>query len=524
MKRLVLAPGMRVKPARGGSNAGGFEPPTSPDSRSGAIARRSVAQSSSRHLPLASERVQRLQKSVDEFAWSRLPWGGQTCATARLLGTARGADMKTGMPRTPGEAMRIHICMKFRSSVVRATLFTATALGCVVAACIGAPQAQAQFVCFGIEAGVVGFAGTATGGSSMACGPNARATDDFATATGTFAAATGLAATATGESSLANGTRANATGAGANAIGENATAIGTRSNATGINATALGGPGTIANGTNATALGQGSLANGDATTAIGQASTANGTGATAIGQGSTASASGAVAVGFNSAATGVNGIAIGNGATATGSIAVGGAARAANGGAAFGDGAVATGSNATAIGPGASATFANSSAFGAGATATAANQMAFGTALNTYRLPGITSAASLAAQSGPTSFVTTDAGGNLAATNFGPQNIAGLSASVTALQQGFSIVQENLQHGLNQAYEGTAVAIAMSGSALPDNKRFAITSNWGNFRGTNAMSFIAQARISDNIVANAGFASGFQYGGVGSRAGLTFAW
>ena len=33
---------MRVKPARGGSNAGGCEPPTSPDRRSGAIARRSA--------------------------------------------------------------------------------------------------------------------------------------------------------------------------------------------------------------------------------------------------------------------------------------------------------------------------------------------------------------------------------------------------------------------------------------------------------------------------------------------------
>src|SRR5262249_33575884 len=197
---------------------------------------------------------------------------------------------------------------------------------------------------------------------------------------------------------------------------------------------------------------------------------------------------------------------IGTAAAATASSGVGPAALASNGGAAFGDGAVAPGTTATAVGPGASATFVNSSAFGAGASATAANQMAFGTASNTYRLPGITSAASLAAQSGPTSFVTTDANGNLAATNFGPQNIAGLSASVAALQQGFSIVQENLQHGLNQAYEGTAVAIAMSGSALPDNKRFAITSNWGNFRGTNAMSFIAQARVSDNIVANAAFA------------------
>jgi trimeric autotransporter adhesin len=50
-----------------------------------------------------------------------------------------------------------------------------------------------------------------------------------------------------------------------------------------------------------------------------------------------------------------------------------------------------------------------------------------------------------------------------------------------------------------------------------------ITTNWGNFRGTNAKSLIA-ARISNNIVANAGFATGFQYGGIGTRAGLTFAW
>lgn len=38
------------------------------------------------------------------------------------------------------------------------------------------------------------------------------------------------------------------------------------------------------------------------------------------------------------------------------------------------------------------------------------------------------------------------------------------------------------------------------------------------------MSLIAQARISDNVVANTGFASGFQYGGFGARAGVTLAW
>ena len=42
MKRLIMAAVMRVKPARGGSNAGGCEPPTSSARRSGAIARRSA--------------------------------------------------------------------------------------------------------------------------------------------------------------------------------------------------------------------------------------------------------------------------------------------------------------------------------------------------------------------------------------------------------------------------------------------------------------------------------------------------
>jgi trimeric autotransporter adhesin len=133
---------------------------------------------------------------------------------------------------------------------------------------------------------------------------------------------------------------------------------------------------------------------------------------------------------------------------------------------------------------------------------------------------------SLAAQSGPTYIVTTDGNGNLAATSLSVPDISGLNANVGALQQNVRLLQENLQHGLNQAYEGTAIAIAiaMGGAALPDNKRFAVTTNWGNFRGTNAMSLVAQARISNNVVANAGFAGGFQYGGIGTRAGLTFAW
>ena len=90
--------------------------------------------------------------------------------------------------------------MKFRLSAVRATILTGTALGCVVAACIGAPQAQAQFVCIGNPDGALvppgaafGFGATATGISTMACGTFAAATGDFATATSANATANGLA-------------------------------------------------------------------------------------------------------------------------------------------------------------------------------------------------------------------------------------------------------------------------------------------------------------------------------------------
>jgi YadA-like membrane anchor domain len=212
---------------------------------------------------------------------------------------------------------------------------------------------------------------------------------------------------------------------------------------------------------------QGSIANGETASAYGQGSNATGAATTAIGQASIASATGA-----------------------------------------------------TAVGAGASATFANSAAFGAGATATAANQMEFGTASNTYRMPGITSAASLAAQSGPTSIVTTDAAGHLAAATFTPQDISGLQTNVSTLQTNVAVLQTQIK----QAFEGTAVAIALGGSALPSDKRFAITTNWGTFRGENAMSLVGQMRLSQNVVLNGGVGAGFAQGGVGGRAGVTVAW
>ncbi|QHO79220.1 hypothetical protein ACH79_31970 [Bradyrhizobium sp. CCBAU 051011] len=135
-------------------------------------------------------------------------------------------------------------------------------------------------------------------------------------------------------------------------------------------------------------------------------------------------------------------------------------------------------------------------------------------------MSGITSAASLAAQSGPTSIVTTDANGNLAAAPFSAQDISGLQTNVSVLQGNVATLQTQMR----QAFEGTAIAIAMGGSALPSDKKFAISTNWGTFRGQNAMSLGAQMRLNEYVVLNGGVAAGFAQGGVGGRAGVTVAW
>jgi trimeric autotransporter adhesin len=82
----------------------------------------------------------------------------------------------------------------------------------------------------------------------------------------------------------------------------------------------------------------------------------------------------------------------------------------------------------------------------------------------------------------------------------------------------------SLQTQMRQGFEGTAIAIAMGGSVLPSDKKFAISTNWGTFRGENAMSLNAQMRLSEYVVVNGGVGAGFAQGGVGGRAGVTVAW
>jgi trimeric autotransporter adhesin len=251
-------------------------------------------------------------------------------------------------------------------------------------------------------------------------------------------------------------------------------------------------------------------ASGNGAVAIGDPNTATGTGAVAIGANNTATGNGAVAVGNSNQAIGDGAIGIGQYANAIGTAAT-----------ALGAGANAVGMNSTALGAGASTGgYANSTAIGAGARNTAANQVTIGVAGTTYYLPGITSSASLAAQSGTTYFTTTDSSGHLGTSVYGPNDIAALYNGLYSLNGAVS----QLRNDVDKAYEGSAVAIALGGGLMPDNKKFAITANYGNYNGYSAFGAIGYVKLTDNIYINGGVGVGLTKGDVGGRVGATFAW
>jgi hypothetical protein len=136
-----------------------------------------------------------------------------------------------------------------------------------------------------------------------------------------------------------------------------------------------------------------------------------------------------------------------------------------------------------------------------------------GTSTNTYTAPGITSAASTAAQSGPLQVVTSDSKGNLATET--PNNLV----------EGSSAFQ-TLQNQVNQNAGGVALAIALGGgpTILPDCKQLAVTANCGTFAGQTAFGASGVWRVSDNVFINGGMGAAILQGTVGGRAGVTVAW
>lgn len=180
---------------------------------------------------------------------------------------------------------------------------------------------------------------------------------------------------------------------------------------------------------------------------------------------------------------------------------------------AAGYGARADGARSTAIGTQAQASGEESVAIGAGAVATRPRQVAIGTAASTYSLPGVASAASRAAQSGPTQVVTTDAAGNLAA----------LPIDLAAIDQRIDGVAAYAREGRREARQGIAAAMAMTAAAMPSRPgKTSWNGNTATYKGEWAVGFAVAHRldVAIPVAINAGVSlAGNSFGG--ARMGLS---
>lgn len=369
--------------------------------------------------------------------------------------------------------------------------------------------AMAQFVCSGSATGSIPVSGSGSASANqhdVVCGISSVA-QGAATGTSGGATSLGFGAFALGANSTTIGSFAGAStpAAGVTSIGANANATGA---AAGTYSTAIGAGADPNTGNQVQSTGNYSVAIGGGDGVGANASRSLGTLSVAIGGSTVANSANSTVVGSNTSVSGTGASSFGTGNIVNGNNAV-----------AIGSGVTATADNATAIGAGAQATFANSTAVGNGATTTAANQVAIGNGANTYKMAGLTSAASTAAQTGPVSFVTTDAAGNLAATSFSPANF---QTQINSLSS--QIIDNRLE-----ARTGTAVALAAgSMPALLPGRKFALSAGYGNFQGANAFAIGATALLYDSknyaIVGNVGGGVGLERSVAGGRGAVSLQW
>ena len=85
---------------------------------------------------------------------------------------------------------------------------------------------------------------------------------------------------------------------------------------------------------------------------------------------------------------------------------------------------------------------------------------------------------------------------------------------------------QDLQHQVNRTGEGVAMAIALGagGAILPDCKNHAVSMEYGNFDGFSGIGMSGIQRLGDNLFANGAVGVGCNYGSVGGRVGVTYAW
>jgi autotransporter adhesin len=223
----------------------------------------------------------------------------------------------------------------------------------------------------------------------------------------------------------------------------------------------------------------------------------------------------ATAYGYISTASGIASTALGHNtiANSLGSTAVGVSAHAqAQSATSVGQLSTASGAASTAIGARSSATADNSVALGAGSVADQANTVSVGAAGSERRIANVSAGIN-----------ATDA------VNFGQLSAAtaGLSTSIAGLQSNdeilFDLADRN-HHGIREANEGVAMALALDSPSIPAGAKFAVSGGIGYFKNRAAFAAAISAAVGQMSSVSAGVGYGFSSNEVGARGGFQFAW
>jgi trimeric autotransporter adhesin len=119
--------------------------------------------------------------------------------------------------------------------------------------------------------------------------------------------------------------------------------------------------------------------------------------------------------------------------------------------------------------------------------------------------------------------VTTDAGGHLAASSFGPSTITNLSNNVALLNQSVAGLQNQINNNLTEARAGTALAFATSGLHYdPRPGKVSVAAAFGNFKGVSGLAGGIGWAVTDRFRLNAAFSGSPDINAYGVVVGGSF--
>jgi trimeric autotransporter adhesin len=150
----------------------------------------------------------------------------------------------------------------------------------------------------------------------------------------------------------------------------------------------------------------------------------------------------------------------------------------------------------------------------------------FGTTGNTYTMPGITSTASVAAQSGPTQIVTSDVAGNLATSTAAALGLA-TASQINAINSQLGSLSSAINNVNIEARRGIAATAAMAYAPTPSGPgRTTFAINGSVFENIGGIGVAFQHRLagpSIPVYVSGAYGNGGGREHVG-RIGLGFEW